>query len=163
MRKHPKLLGDIFIRYYCPIDFHVTFWTPWTISWSWYSSPNYFMARAFLRVRFHNTHESYVCRAKCRMCGTVKSELGQWMRMNIGCARLKRNLDFIKRLPLSLSARTALGCAHSCASKLKIDCPVHFEAQRLSQIWLLIFNKSSFFRIVDEWYKTTKEWDRMKQ
>ena len=66
-----------------------------TISWSWNSSPNYFMARA-LRVRFHhNTHESYVCRAKCRVCGTVKSELGQWIRINIGRARLKRNLDLI--------------------------------------------------------------------
>ena len=66
-----------------------------TISWSWNSSPNYFMARA-LRVRFHhNTHESYVCRAKCRVCGTVKSELGQWIRINIGRTRLKRNLDLI--------------------------------------------------------------------
>ena len=64
-------------------------------SWSWNSSTNYFMARA-LRVRFHhNTHESYVCRAKCRVCGTVKSELGQWIRINIGRARLKRNLDLI--------------------------------------------------------------------
>ena len=66
-----------------------------TISWSWNSSTNYFMARAFLRVRFHNTHESYVCRAKCRVCGTVKSKLGQWIRINIGRARLKRNLDLI--------------------------------------------------------------------
>ena len=66
-----------------------------TISWSWNSSPNYFMARA-LRVHFHhNTHESYVCRAKCRVCGTLISELGQWIRINIGRARLKRNLDLI--------------------------------------------------------------------
>ena len=64
-------------------------------SWSWNSSTNYFMARA-LRVRFHhNTHESYVCRAKCRVCGAVKSELGQWIRINIGRARLKRNFDLI--------------------------------------------------------------------
>ena len=67
-----------------------------TISWSWNSSPNYFMALA-LRVHLLNTHESYVCRAKCRVCGTVKSELhvGQWIRINIGRAQLKRNLDLI--------------------------------------------------------------------
>ena len=64
-----------------------------TISWSWNSSTNYFMARA-LRVR-SESYESYVCRAKCRVCGTVKSELGQWIRIKIGRARLKHNLDLI--------------------------------------------------------------------
>ena len=49
----------------------------------------------YASVLSHNTHESYVCRAKCRVCGTVKSELGQWIRINIGRARLKRNLDLI--------------------------------------------------------------------
>ena len=90
-----------------------------TISWSWNSSPNYFMARA-LRVRFHhNTHESHVCRAKCRVCGTVISELGQLIRINIGRAWLQRNVDLISVFHCHCPcARTALGCTHSCASKL---------------------------------------------
>ena len=35
----------------------------------------------YASVLSHNTYESYVCRAKCRVCGTVKSELGQWIRL----------------------------------------------------------------------------------
>ena len=90
---HPKIFH--FISLIPRLSHRLSYLTFRTISWSWNSSTNYFMARAFLRIHFHNTHESYVCRAKCRVCGTVKSELGQWVRINIGCARLKRNLDLI--------------------------------------------------------------------
>ena len=77
----------------CPIDFHIWHSVPFhdheivppTISWP----------VRYASVLSHNTHESYVCRAKCRVCGTVKSELGQWIRINIGRTRLKRNLDLI--------------------------------------------------------------------
>ena len=77
----------------CPIDFHIRQSVPFhdhdivppTISWP----------VRYASVLSHNTHESYVCRAKCRVCGTVKSEVGQWIRINIGRARLKRNLDLI--------------------------------------------------------------------
>ena len=76
----------------CPIDFHIWHSVPFhdheivppTISWP----------VRYASVLSH-THESYVCRAKCRVCGTVKLELGQWIIINIGRARLKRNLDLI--------------------------------------------------------------------
>ena len=59
----------------CPIDFHIRHSVPFhdheivppTISWP----------VRYVSVLSHNTHESYVCRAKCRVCGTVNSELGQ--------------------------------------------------------------------------------------
>ena len=59
----------------CPIDFHIQHSVPFhdheivppTISWP----------VRYASVLSHNTHESDVCRAKCRVCGTVKSELGQ--------------------------------------------------------------------------------------
>ena len=59
----------------CPIDFHIRQSVPFhdhdivppTISWP----------VRYASVLSHNTHESYVCRAKCRVCGTVKSEVGQ--------------------------------------------------------------------------------------
>ena len=50
--------------------------------------PNYHMASRVLHARLHNTHVSHVCRAKChaRYCK---------IRITIGCARLKHNLDLI--------------------------------------------------------------------
>ena len=65
----------------CPIDFHIRHSVPFhdheivppTISWP----------VRYASILSHYTHESYVCRAKCRVCGTVKSELGQWIRISI--------------------------------------------------------------------------------
>ena len=76
----------------CPIDLNILHSEPFhdheivppTISWL----VRY--ASVFIII-----HMNLVCRAKCRVCGTVKSELGQWIRINIGRARLKRNLDLI--------------------------------------------------------------------
>ena len=128
---HPlyKILRMLVISLIPRLSHRLSYVTFRTISWSWNSSPNYFMARA-LRVRFHNTHESYVCRAKCRVCGTVKSELGQWIRINIGRARLKRNLDLISVFHCHW-LRTQLRIKASVVHKAKIDCPVNFEARKI--------------------------------
>ena len=88
-----------------------------TISWSWNSSTNYFMARAFFNTRPFSViiHiNPNVCRAKYRVCGTVKSELGQWIRINIGRARLKRNLDLISAFHCHCP-RAQLLAAHTAA------------------------------------------------
>ena len=71
-----------------------------TISWSWNSSPTISWPRA-LRVRLHNTHVSYVCRAKCRARGTVE------IRMAIGYAQLKRNHDLISVLHCHVRAHNS--------------------------------------------------------
>ena len=49
------------------VPFHDHDIVPPTISWP----------VRYASVLSNNTHESYVCRAKCRVCGTVKSEVGQ--------------------------------------------------------------------------------------
>ena len=93
--------GNTYFRIYIthtkivPIDFHIRQSVPFHDLW--YSSTNYFMARAFKRPFWVIIHKNPMCvaRAKCRVCGTVKSEVGQWIRINIGRARLKRNLDLL--------------------------------------------------------------------
>ena len=110
----------------CPIDFHIRQSVPFhdheivppTISWP----------VRYASVLSHNTHESYVCRAKCRVCGTVKSKLGQWIRINIGRARLKRNLDLISVFHCycpraQLLLRTQLRIKASVVSKAKNRLP----------------------------------------
>ena len=65
-----------------------------TISCSCNSSPTI----SWLPMRYASVyimHMNPMCVAQSAARGTVKSKLGQWIRINIGSARLKRNLDLI--------------------------------------------------------------------
>ena len=109
-------------------------------------------------------HMNPMCVAQSAARGTVKSELGQWIRITIRCAQLKRNLELISVFHCHLRAHISWlrTLAAYQVRKAKNRLLMKIWTTRIIAILLVFLNKMSFFRIFDEWYKTTNEWDRMK-
>ena len=89
-------------------------------------------------VRYASVHMVLTCilcvsrKVPCAV-STVKLELGQWIRITIGCTQLKLdNLDFHFNCTARTDTwlRTWLRIKYA---KLKIDCQANFEPRRLSQ------------------------------
>ena len=70
------------------LSHRLSYFTFRTISWSCVSSPTI----TWLPVRYASVyiiHMYPMCVAQSAARGTVKSELGQWIRITIGCARIE--------------------------------------------------------------------------
>ena len=119
-----------------------------TISRSCVSSPNYHMAAAAFSAYVYIMHMNPMCVTQSAARGTVKSELGQWIRITIIGAR---NWSVILNWWASfivIYARTDLDCAHWLRikyAKLKIDCSGKFEPRGLLQFCSFFSIKCRFF------------------
>ena len=139
-------LSSVNIRSLIPrLSHRLSYVTFRTTSWSWNSSPTIL----WLPVRYASVyiiHMNSMCVTQNATRGTVKSELGQWIRINIGCARLKRNLDLIS-VPFSLSPCTALGCAikASVVRKAKNRLPSKLWSTKIIPNLLVNFQEKFIF------------------
>ena len=88
----------------------------------------------------------HVCVTQSATHGTVE------IRMTIGCAQWKRNLDLISVLHCHVRAHSSRLRNINCVvcNKLKIDCPAKFKPLRSLQFWCYFSIKKKFLHIVDE-------------
>ena len=129
----------------CPIDFHIRQSVPISCAWTEFHQLSH--AASCVKFRVSESwyrRESYACvDAKFRVCGTVKSELGQWIRIRTSPgtrSRLKRNPGLVK-LILLLNIESSvkkLGCAHICASKLERSAQSLKFYRLPSNLWIII-------------------------